>query len=117
MGWIGCDLDQTLAKYEDGMAAAGVIGPPIPKMVKRIQKHLSDGWEVRIFTARVNAHPGWDHERQRKLIQKWTKQVFGVELKVTNVKDFEMVFLYDDRAVSVEPGTGRLLAPPFKLRP
>jgi hypothetical protein len=117
MGWIGCDLDQTLCKYEDGMAARGEIGEPIPRMVERIQQHLNDGREVRIFTARVNAHPGWDHEKQRRLIEKWTKKIFGVKLEVTNVKDFEMIFLYDDRAVAVEPNTGRLLSPAFKLRP
>ncbi len=117
MGWIGCDLDETLCKYADGMAAKGEIGEPIPRMVERIQQHLDDGYEVRIFTARVNKHPGWDHELQRRLIQKWTRKIFGKQLRVTNEKDFEMIFLYDDRCVSVEAGTGRLLAPPFKLRP
>jgi hypothetical protein len=116
-GWIGCDLDETLAVYEDGMAAAGVVGAPIEPMVKRIKQHLADGYTVKIFTARVNAYPGWDHEKQRRIIEKWTKKIFGVKLEVTNVKDFNMIFLYDDRCVSVEPRTGRLLAPPFKLRP
>lgn len=116
MGWIGCDLDHTLAKYESGMAERFEVGEPVPRMVKRIKKHLDDGYEVRIMTARMNVIPGWDHERSRKAIEQWTKRVFGKALRVTNEKDFEMIFLYDDRAVAVEPDTGRLLSPAFPLR-
>ncbi len=116
MAWIGCDLDETLALYEEGMAQAGKIGKPIRAMVDRIQRHLDEGYEVRIFTARVNEVEGWDHERQRRLIENWTKKIFGVKLQVTNQKDLGMIFLYDDRCVSVEPRTGRLLAPPYPLR-
>ena len=32
---------------------------------------------------------------------------FGVVLPVTNVKDWHMLELWDDRAVQVEPNTGR----------
>jgi hypothetical protein len=115
MGWIGCDLDETLAEYEDGMAARGEVGKPIPKMVRRIKKHLKDGWEVRIFTARMNVTEGWDHERQREVIQAWCLKHLGQVLEVTNMKDYGMIFLYDDRAVGVEPRTGRLLSKPPKL--
>ena len=50
-GWIGVDLDATLAYY-DGWKGPTHIGPPIMRMVERIREWLSKGWEVRVFTAR-----------------------------------------------------------------
>lgn len=44
-GWIGVDLDGTLAEYhgwDDGR-----IGAPIPKMVQRVKQWLAEGKEVR----------------------------------------------------------------------
>jgi hypothetical protein len=114
MGYIGVDLDETLAEYEDGMAGNFQIGKPIPKMIRRIKKHLRDGYEVRIFTARVNKGPGWDHEGQRKLIEDWTLKTFGQKLQVSNEKTFGMIFFYDDRAVGVK--NGKLLNRPPRLR-
>ena len=40
----------------------------------------------------------------------WTKKVFGREFKVTAVKDSKMVFMADDRAIRIEPNTGRVLS-------
>ena len=34
-----------------------------------------------------------------KIIKRWCKQHIGRELEVTNVKDFGMIELWDDRAV------------------
>jgi len=117
MGWIGVDLDHTLATYEAGSARLGQIGKPVPRMVRRVRRWLASGREVRIMTARVNKVPGWDHKAQRKLVEAWTVQVFVQKLQVTNEKDFDMIMLFDDRAVGVEPDTGRLLSPmPFNLR-
>jgi hypothetical protein len=112
-------LDHTLAEYESGMAELAAIGAPIPRMVERIKQHIKDGYEVRIMTARVsprNASLKWDVERQRKAIKRWCKTHIGQELRVTCEKDYEMIFLYDDRCVAVEPGTGRLLSPEFPLK-
>jgi len=117
MDWIGCDLDHTLAEYESGMAEKAEIGAPIPRMVKRIKQHLTDGYEVRIVTARVNTHtaPLAEVIRQRTAIETWCLKHLGVTLPVTCEKDYAMIFLYDDRAVAIEPGTGRLLSPKFPL--
>lgn len=104
MGYIGCDLDETLCEYEDGMAGDYKIGKPIPEMMDRIREHLADGFEVRIFTARVNKIDGWDHEGQRQLISDWTLEHFGQRLQVSNEKTFGMIFFYDDRAVGVKNG-------------
>jgi hypothetical protein len=55
-GWIGVDLDGTMAYY-DGWKGADHIGEPIPAMVERVKRWLAEGREVRIFTARVYLAP------------------------------------------------------------
>lgn len=107
-GWVGVDLDGTLAHYTgwDG----GKIGVPVGPMVARVKRWLAAGVDVRIFTARVSDP---DRRTQAKVvgdIEAWCEEHVGQKLKVTNVKDFSMIRLYDDRAVGVEPNTGRLLS-------
>jgi hypothetical protein len=54
MGWIGIDLDGTLAKWGEGYNVdVERIGDPVPSMVGRVKRLLEDGEDVRIFTARV----------------------------------------------------------------
>lgn len=99
-GWIGVDLDGTLAEY-GGWRGADHIGEPVPAMAFRVRKWLADGRDVRIFTARASV------PEQVAPVVAWAERHFGVALPVTNVKDFAMVELWDDRAVQVEPNTGR----------
>jgi len=118
-GWIGVDLDGTLAHY-DKWRGAEVIGDPITAMVERVKNWLVAGIEVRIFTARVDggiaadkqmhpdAHKFRDVEAVRAAIQDWCEQHIGVRLAVTNVKDFAMIELWDDRCVRVVPNTGEM---------
>lgn len=108
-GWIGVDLDGTLARYDKHMGLH-TIGEPIPLMVERVRKWLDEGREVRIMTARVaqsvyRPEPDMVY-RTIIAIQDWTEKYLGVRLKVTCIKDYEMVELWDDRAVQVEPNTG-----------
>lgn len=111
-GWIGVDLDGTLAHY-DGWRGADDIGAPIPAMLERVKRWLADGREVRIFTARVShdGTPGrmMEAELARWAIINWCKEHLGQMLPVTNIKDYAMVELWDDRAVQVEANTGRAL--------
>lgn len=110
-GWIGVDLDGTLAHY-DGWNG-GAIGEPVPAMLRRVEDWLAIGREVRVFTARVAAtgkrKVGGEidsqefADEQRRLIQDWTQKHLGVRLAVTAVKDFAMAELFDDRAVGFEP--------------
>lgn len=108
-GWIGVDLDGTLAKYE-GWQGATHIGEPVPAMVERVKRWLADGWEVRVFTARVSHDNSMERVREanlaRRAIVDWCIAHIGRELSVTNVKDYAMVELWDDRAVQVVPNTG-----------
>lgn len=103
--WIGVDLDATLAEHAAGRYRPNTIGKPIPRMIKRIQGHLDKGEKVKIFTARVAKRP-----TMRKVIQHWLVEKAGLPpLEVTHEKDPGLVKLYDDRAVQVEPNTGKLL--------
>lgn len=101
-GWIGVDLDGTLAEY-GGWKGSDHIGAPVPAMAFRVRKWLADGRDVRIFTARAS---GGDIG-SIAAIQVWTTEHFGHALPVTCSKDYGMVELWDDRAIQVEENTGR----------
>lgn len=105
-GWIGVDLDGTLAYY-DRWCGEEHIGDPIPLMLQRIKDHIARGEWVKIFTARV-----MNGERQIGIIQDWCEKWGLPRLEVTNVKDFSMYFLYDDRCVQVQENTGILIGKP-----
>lgn len=108
-GWIGVDLDGTLAVY-DGWKGEYHIGEPVPLMVDRIKQWLSAGQEVRIFTARISGpREGISPEENIRIIQDWTEKHIGARLPVTCTKDFGMIQLWDDRAVQVEKNTGRIV--------
>lgn len=101
-GWIGVDLDGTLAIY-GGWKGADHIGKPIPLMLDRVKAWLASGVTVKIFTARVAFDEDGSVERS---IRAWCQNHIGVELEVTCKKDYGMVELWDDRAVQVIPNTG-----------
>lgn len=109
-GWIGVDLDGTLAEYGE-WKGVDTIGAPIPLMVERVKAWLSEGREVKIFTARMHGHLapliGGGMCDALTPIENWCKRHIGQVLDVTNKKDFGMIELWDDRAVQVEPNTGR----------
>jgi hypothetical protein len=117
-GWIGCDLDGTLAYY-DHWQGVEHVGPPVLPMLARVKAHLRLGQEVRIVTARAaacdrtNEHGEQDTrelaETAVRVIQDWTQKWTGQRLAVTATKDFGMVTLYDDRAKQVLTNTGLLL--------
>lgn len=97
------DLDGTLAKY-NGFKGRDHIGEPIPSMVKRVKDWLAKGTKVVIFTARAH-DPG-----AIPPIREWLKEHIGQSLTVTDRKDPRARQLWDDRAVTVERNTGRILS-------
>lgn len=113
-GWIGVDLDGTLAYYDE-WRGIDHIGSPIEPMVNRVKKWLSEGHDVRVFTARIShddSQAGMHGARQaERTIEAWCLDVFGKALPVTNIKDYSMIELWDDRAVGMEQNTGRQLNP------
>ncbi len=120
MGWIAVDLDGTLATYGKFMGHDH-IGEPVLPMVERVKRWISEGRDVRIFTARADGGKAAillgdphgkkfeDVEEVKRIIQDWTERHIGVRLPVTNVKDFAMDELWDDRAVQVEFNTGKVV--------
>lgn len=98
-GWIGVDLDGTLAHY-DGWQGVGHIGEPIGPMVDRVKAWLDQGKTVKIFTARMHGHGmpiiGGGFEDAKTPIDEWCFKQFGRCLPITNVKDFGMIELWDD---------------------
>ena len=112
-GWIGVDLDGTLAKY-DKFEGWDKIGDPVENMVKRIQAWRKRGIVVKVFTARLShasrALSKVSYEDVANVIKKWTKEHIGEELPVTSEKDWEMMFFCDDSAVQIKKNTGDSLA-------
>ena len=117
-GWIGVDLDGTLAYY-DHWRGAEHVGPPVPFMLERVRNWLAEGREVRIFTARVaeEDHQGLNYFHGSGVVSpvvlaiwRWCDEVGLPQLPVTCRKDYAMVELWDDRCVQVVPNTGRSLA-------
>ena len=99
-GWIGVDLDHTLAEHH-GYKGPKHIGAPIKLMVDRVKGWLKEGRDVRIFTARdAKSYPA---------IRRFCLENLGKTLKITRTKDRFMEVIYDDRAVGVEPNTGKLI--------
>lgn len=107
-GWIGVDLDGTLAEYH-GWVSIAHIGAPVLPMVARVLAWLAEGKDVRIFTARVGSEQSAEREVARMHIEEWCREHLGRVLPVTNVKDFQMIELWDDRCVQVEINTGRVV--------
>jgi hypothetical protein len=121
-GWIGVDLDGTLANY-DGWHGETHVGDPVPKMLARVKEWLASGQAVRIFTARVFPlgliHPEDDRrlfvgandcESQANTaaiaILEWCERHVGCRLPITCRKDYAMIELWDDRAIQVVKNTG-----------
>lgn len=109
-GWIGVDLDGTLAEYDHWRGAAH-IGAPVPAMLERVKRWIAEGYEVRIFTARVGTQDPAEIVIVMDTITEWVGKHIGSPVGITNMKDFGMIELWDDRAVTVEMNTGRPLAP------
>ncbi len=116
-GWIGVDLDGTLAHY-DKFVAVDHIGEPIPAMLEFVKRLLDEGEDVRIFTARISpatlvynkASKEEADEELNKVVTAivvWCHTNLGRFLPIAHSKDFMMKALYDDRAIQIVPNEGR----------
>lgn len=98
-GWIGVDLDGTLAEYR-GWKGPKHIGKPIASMMARVKDWQGKGYTVKILTARASV-PEFIPP-----IAKWLAK-HGLEgMEITNSKDMDMIELWDDRCVQVIFNTG-----------
>jgi hypothetical protein len=103
--WIGVDLDGTLAKEEESLEP-DQIGAPVEAMAKRVKEWVEEGKTVKIFTARA-ASP-----RQVVNVRAWLKRNGLPDLEITNIKDYRMIQLWDDRCVRVATNVGEPMATP-----
>lgn len=121
-GWIGVDLDGTLAEYHGwGKSDSFVpsIGEPVPAMLDRVKQWLLEGKDVRIMTARINPKGRKNSDNPKAVeeyasmmkfkIEAWCLHYIGQVLPITYEKDYMMIELWDDRCVHVELNTGRIL--------
>lgn len=106
--WIGVDLDGTLA-YHNKFRGIDYIGKPIPIMLYRVRKWIEKGYRVKIVTARASEPEGIPPVRA------WLKKQGLGDLEVTNEKDYDMIELWDDRAVRVLANTGNPIIYPSVL--
>ena len=107
--WVGFDLDGTLAKY-DGWKGIDHIGEPVEPVVLMAKLLHWLGKKIKILTARVAPRGGEnDSDKARAYVEEWCQKNLGFTPEVTYVKDASMVALFDDRAVAVEPNTGKIL--------
>src|SRR5271157_4122022 len=107
--WIGVDLDGTLAR-DLGSARGDEIGSPIEPMLQRVKRWLAEGHSVKIFTARASS------PRQVLAIKEWLASCGLPDLEVTNVKDLNMIELWDDRCVQVTTNLGEPISARVKIR-
>jgi hypothetical protein len=99
-GWIGVDLDGTLAHY-DGWKGPDHIGEPVLKMLERVKLWMAvDKYEIRIFTARAGV------PEQIPFVKAWLEKHGIGGLAITNIKDFSMIELWDDRCVQIISNLG-----------
>lgn len=110
-GWIGVDLDGTLAHDGGWNGDPNQIGEPVPEMLQRVRDWLNQGRRVKIFTARATV------PQNIPPIRDWMRKHGLPELEVTNVKDFALIEVWDDRAVEVITNTGRVANPLRRLVP
>ena len=99
-GWIGVDLDGTLADYKVWKGLE-YIGKPVPTMKKRVLNWIAMGYTIKIVTARASETSGIPP------VVRWLKDNGFPPLEVTNKKDFQMIELWDDRAIQVISNTGK----------
>ena len=100
LAWIGVDLDGTLAEYTEWKGLEH-IGKPIPLMKKRVLEWIEAKYTVKIVTARASIAKGIPP------VKEWLAENGFPDLEVTNQKDFNMIELWDDRAIQVITNTGK----------
>lgn len=97
MPTILCDLDGTLAHYHGTL---NTIGDPIPEMYMRVKKWLEQGYNVKVFTARASV------PELIPPIREWLDKHDLMEVGITNSKDFDVIEIWDDRAIEVVHNLG-----------
>lgn len=105
------DFDGVLAKF-DKWRGPEHLGEPVPEMVSKVKKWVSEGSRVVIYTARMT--PGVEFgqinniEKTKSAIENWCYDHIGYVLPITNIKSYADVY-YDDKCSRIIPNTGLTL--------
>jgi hypothetical protein len=78
------------------------ISDPVPEIDKIIRANM-DKVEFFVFTARAEDGP-----EAIMIIEDWCMKHYGRKFEVFNVKGYDVVAIWDDRAVAVEKNTGKM---------
>lgn len=116
---FGFDLDGVLAHYEENQEykyGITYIGAPIPEMIEllinEVNRGRTEGYTVKIFTARAN-RSDYSYVSQYfemiKAIDRFCLENFGVTLAITPCKDKYLIKFYDDKAVQVIINEGKII--------
>jgi hypothetical protein len=107
--WVGVDLDGTLARTDNPghFAPPYPLGEPVLSMLEMVKSLLAAGVTVKIFSARACEPAGIP------AIQDWAERHGLGRLEVTNLKDFNLIRFYDDRAIQICPNLGLSIAAAF----
>lgn len=109
--WVGFDFDGTLCVYPYYEPATH--GANLERMVTTLRAFIDQGIKCKIVTARA-AFP-----HQKKVVEDWMREngisQDGAPLEVTDKKDYMMVCLFDDRAVTINPVTGECETNPAEV--
>lgn len=103
-GWIGVDLNGTLARYVDGQPHEH-IGEPVPKMLARVRAWLEQDITVKVVTVRAS-DPG-----AVLRIRQWLDRHGLQRVDITDRKAPDCWEMWDDRCVQVIPNTGEPVSP------
>ncbi len=106
-GWTAFDFDKTIATY-DRWRGHTHCGQPIWLMIDLMKAKIAAGQKLRILTARVSGDPQ-EAKEATVAIQNWLVEHGLPRLPITCIKDYDMIELYDDRAVQVEANTGKII--------
>jgi len=104
---IAFDLDGTLARY-DGWKSIEHIGEPITMMVNVLKRHIAQGDECIIHTARVSGDAE-EANLARHYIAKWLRTHNLPDMEITCIKLKKFRLFYDDRAIAVTTNLGPAL--------
>jgi DNA-directed RNA polymerase beta subunit len=99
-GWVGFDLDGTLAYSEDGEFSKDKVGKPIEDMLELARGLVASGARIKIFTARAA------DKENLPAVEAWLEEHGLGGTEITNVKDPGMRTLFDDRAMRVAKNKG-----------
>lgn len=120
-GWIAVDMDGTLFEYTE-WTKWNEFGKPIELMAARVKLWVSQGKDVRIFTARMPLPHEQEIEQtcyrtgekfngvmMKKAIADHTEKHLGFRMRAQCYKDLYTIEIWDDRAIGVIANSGMTL--------